>query len=482
MYNVKNAENINVLISDQERDNIEAVLVGNMIESFQDIAEFHPGFCPEMISDRYMRGMYEMLHSGSDLPALYDIYRARVTKCLSAVEDSCISLYTAEKKRVVLTEYVGLLVRDFSRRAALASLDTAKDSISHSPVGDIGIILDTAIDAISKTPVMEGASKDVSWSDCVGAVMQGIKDRCEGVKDEYIPTGSYNFDKLVRLKAGRLYILAGRPGIGKSAVAVNWLVNMASSGKRCLFFAHEMNMGEVVRRMCGLLANVDVKKIEDEILTEAELDSVSRAAADLAKKEIMLIDDSSYTVFDIERTVRSFKPDVVFIDHLHCMPLPSGANNKNNEYGEITRSLKGISKKYSCPVICLAQLNRGLEARTSKRPVTSDLRESGAIEQDADAIIMAYREDYYDGSDAHNSDSELELIITKHRHGPVGVVKQLFFRNFCKIIDYVEKSDESRYGQYPKSGDSGKNTPSFRSSAKENFQRYIHTVPGSVGD
>lgn len=229
---------------------------------------------------------------------------------------------------------------------------------------------------------------------------------------------------------GDLVILAGRPSMGKSAVAINIAVAAALARKRGIYFSLEMSNHSIFNRAVAAVGNVPLSWLrspEDSELSEQYWSRIGSATSQL-RDAPLLIDETpainqAQIVARAKREHRRKPLDFIAVDHVHLMALP-GKTKEATEVGNITASLKALGKELGIPVIALAQLNRGLENRTSKRPVMADLRESGAIEQDADVIIFVYRDDYY--AHAENRASEapgvVELIIAKQREGETGTV------------------------------------------------------------
>jgi replicative DNA helicase len=281
----------------------------------------------------------------------------------------------------------------------------------------------------------------------------------DGVKLQGLPTPWAEFNSLTSgLKAGELIVVAGRPSMGKSAFAVNIATANALGGKRVLFFNLEMTAVSIYNRAVASIGDVPLCWLRspcesadsDEYFTRAS--SVVRQMNESGLK----IDDTPglthrQIIARAEIENRNGKIDMVIIDHLHIMPLP-GKTRETVEIGEITRDLKGLAKKLGCPVVLLAQLNRSLETRANKRPVMADLRESGTIEQDADLVVMLYRDDYYAKQEGRASEHPrmVEIIVAKQREGETGKVWAREALDYARLEDYDGPTPTASIAPSPK--------------------------------
>lgn len=246
-----------------------------------------------------------------------------------------------------------------------------------------------------------------------------------------IPTGFSDLDRMISgLNKSDLIIVGARPAMGKTSFALNVARNVAVQAKRkVLFFSLEMTKEQLAQRVISTEARIKGLKMRNGLLDEDDWMRLSTAAAALNDVPLYFDDTSSISVNEMKARVRRMRDvDCVIIDYLQLMKSPSKTESRVQEVSEITRNLKLMAKDLEIPVIVLAQLARGTEARgKSHRPQLSDLRESGSIEQDADIVLMLYREDYY--SDGQDEDAEaekevdkVEIIVSKNRHGPTGSV------------------------------------------------------------
>jgi replicative DNA helicase len=226
-----------------------------------------------------------------------------------------------------------------------------------------------------------------------------------------------------------LIIIAGRPSMGKTAISLNIAYNMALLHKLpILIFSLEMSKEQLVQRLLASEAGVDSNRLRAGRISQNEIDRILQAVDKISELPIYIEDNANTMVMEMRSQARKLQAQegkelgLIMIDYLQLME--GGGDNRVQELSKITRSLKGLARELGVPLIALSQLSRSVEARNNKRPMMSDLRESGSIEQDADLIIMLYRDAYYN-PDTPDRDAT-ELIITKHRNGPTGTVKLVF--------------------------------------------------------
>lgn len=256
-----------------------------------------------------------------------------------------------------------------------------------------------------------------------------------------VPTG---FDDLDERTAGMqpsdLVIIAGRPSMGKTALAINVAEHAAIKGKLSVaIFSMEMPGEQLAMRMMSSLGRIDQHKIRTGKLQDDDWPRLTSAVEILKDAKLFIDDTPALTPAELRARCRRIKResglDMVVVDYLQLMQVPGTTENRATEISEISRSLKAMAKELSVPVLALSQLNRSLEQRPNKRPVMSDLRESGAIEQDADVIIFIYRDEVY------NEDSpdkgKAEIIIAKQRNGPIGTVNLTFLGQYTRFENFI---------------------------------------------
>ncbi|SFS36896.1 replicative DNA helicase [Marininema halotolerans] len=260
-----------------------------------------------------------------------------------------------------------------------------------------------------------------------------------------IPSGYADLDRMTSgFQQSDLIILAARPAMGKTAFALNVAQNVAvRAGKPVAIFNLEMSAPQLVQRMLAAEGNIDAQAFRTGQMGEEDWEKLTMAISSLADAPIFIDDTPGINIFDIRAKLRRLQAEhglgMVMIDYLQLIE-GRGKDSRQQEISEISRSLKLLARELNCPVIALSQLSRAVEQRQDKRPMLSDLRESGSIEQDADIVSFLYRDDYY------NEESEkkniTEVILAKHRNGPVGKVELLFLKNYNKFL-----SLDLRHGQ-----------------------------------
>jgi replicative DNA helicase len=272
-----------------------------------------------------------------------------------------------------------------------------------------------------------------------------IKDSIETIDMLYqkkahvtgIPTGFVDFDiKTAGLQASDLIIVAGRPSMGKSAFAVG-IAEYAGVIEKIpiAFFSLEMSKEQLVQRMLCSHAKVDAHKVRTGYLATSDWPRLTAAAGKLSEAPIFIDDSPAISVMELRAKARRLKSQfdikLIILDYLQLMRGSSGAENRQQEISDISRSLKALARELSIPVIGISQLSRAVEMRTDHRPQLSDLRESGAIEQDADVVVLILREEYYNPT--QDNQGLAEIIIAKQRNGPVGSMKLAFIKEYTRF-------------------------------------------------
>jgi replicative DNA helicase len=257
-----------------------------------------------------------------------------------------------------------------------------------------------------------------------------------------VPTGFVDLDRMTSgLQPGDLIIVAGRPSMGKTAFSINIGENVAiDSGLPVAVFSMEMGGTQLAMRMLGSVGKLDQHRLRTGRLIDEDWPRLTHAIQKMNEAQFYI--DETPALSSIELRARSRrlsrqcgKLGLIIIDYLQLMSGNSGGENRATEISEISRSLKGLAKELQCPVIALSQLNRSLEQRPNKRPVMSDLRESGAIEQDADVILFIYRDQVYNPDSPDKGTAE--IIIGKQRNGPIGSVRLTFLGEYTKFDNYT---------------------------------------------
>ncbi|MRR53617.1 MAG: replicative DNA helicase [Deltaproteobacteria bacterium] len=263
-----------------------------------------------------------------------------------------------------------------------------------------------------------------------------------------VPTGFIDLDhKTAGFQRGDLIIIAGRPSMGKTAFALNiaqYAAVHAQPSYPVVIFSLEMSKEQLVTRLLCSEARVDASRLRTGHLVEGDWDKIMRGADKLHEAKIFIDDTPAISVMEMRAKARRLKAEhgigMIVVDYLQLMRGGSSPESRQQEISEISRSLKALAKELSVPVVALSQLNRGLENRTDKRPIMSDLRESGAIEQDADIIMFVYRDEVYN---KENPDvkGRAEIIIGKQRNGPIGTVDLTFLGEFTRFENCAIRSE-----------------------------------------
>jgi replicative DNA helicase len=270
-----------------------------------------------------------------------------------------------------------------------------------------------------------------------------------------LATGFSELDKMTSgFQPGNLIILAARPGMGKTSLVLNLAAHAAIHEQKAIaFFSLEMGKEELVQRLLCAEAGIDMSELRRGTMAANNWEKLTRAASSLSNTDLYFDDnggiDIRYVVGKCRRQKAEGKLDLVIIDYLQLMNGHKKTERREQEISEISRGLKAMAKDLKVPVIALSQLNRGLEGRPDKRPMMSDLRESGAIEQDADMIGFIYRHEVYaqkEGKGDEVEPNKAELIIGKNRHGPTGIIPLTFIAKFTRFSDYLPSN---AYGGEP---------------------------------
>ena len=250
-----------------------------------------------------------------------------------------------------------------------------------------------------------------------------------------VTTGLIDLDRqLSGLQNSDLILLAARPAMGKTSLALN-IAYKASVEHQVAVFSLEMSKMQLTQRLLSALSNINLSELVSGKITEWT--NLGQAAQLLAESNMHVDDTSSISLNELRSKCRKLKArgelDLVIIDYLQLMTTNSRSENRQQEISTISRGLKGLAKELNCPILALSQLSRAPDQRPNHRPVMSDLRESGAIEQDADVVLMLYRDDYYDPET--DKPNIAEIIVAKHRNGPTGTVDTLFDKEHTKFMD-----------------------------------------------
>ena len=339
------------------------------------------------------------------------------------------------------------IVRD---QAMLRGLVQAADEISQTVYSQVGTPAEMLESAEKKIYALRKGERGDSLEH-IGTILYKVFDRLTELSqsDSLIPgmsTGLHDLDmKINGLNKSDLLLVAARPAMGKSAFALNLAVNVAKKYKKTVaVFTLDMSREQLAIRLLASDSFIDMQKLTTGKLSEEEWVKLCMGSSALSQADIRIDDNPSVTVADINAKCRRLDNlGLVVIDYLQLMQgsgYGKASDNRVTVVGEISRALKIMAKELNVPVVCLSQLSRAVESRTDKRPILSDLRESGSIEQDADSVMFLYRDEYY------NKDSEdkglAECIVAKNRHGETGTVKLQWFGQYQTFTDREWKHAE----------------------------------------
>ena len=295
-----------------------------------------------------------------------------------------------------------------------------------------------------------GRRESIAIKDVLSGVMERIAELSQ--RDNPItgvPTGFKDLDReTAGLQPGDLIIVAGRPSMGKTAFAMNLVEEAAiRERKSVMVFSMEMPAEQLTMRMLSSLGRIDQQKVRTGRLDQDDWPRLTSPLALLTDTNIFIADDPTLTPTELRACCRRLKREhglgLVVVDYLQLMHVPGTQENRATEISEISRSLKALAKELMVPVVACSQLNRRLEERQNKRPVMSDLRESGAIEQDADLILFIYRDEVY--NEESKNKGKAEIIIGKQRNGPIGSVKLAFLGRYARFEDYTSADYSGEY-------------------------------------
>ena len=359
--------------------------------------------------------------------------------------------------------YLGSLARDtptaanvrayaqiIRERSLLRRLITAGRSIAAAPFANDGRTARELVDDAERQ-VFEIAEKSTGRREGavkVSALLPTLIDKIDEWHDNPnalrgLPTGFTDFDrKTGGLRPGDLVIVAGRPSMGKTTLAMNIAEYVAvhpDTRASVAIFSMEMPAEQLLTRMLASIGGVPLNGIRSGQISDEDWVRVTSATSQLSEARIFIDESAGLTPTDLRararRVAREHKLDLIVVDYLQLMQVPGTKENRATEIAEISRGLKALAKELAVPVIALSQLNRGVEQRTEKKPVMSDLRESGAIEQDADMILLIYREEVYDKNTPKRGIAEIDLA--KHRNGEIGTFMLTFQGQYSRFANYA---------------------------------------------
>ncbi|MDD2208434.1 MAG: replicative DNA helicase [Bacilli bacterium] len=417
--------------------------------------------CEELSSDMFVNAANKRIFE-----AIYDLHEHKVPLDSATVKNEIEKKgsinniggieYLSEVIGSVITaaniDYYIEIVREKALRRKLIEVTNAISINAYNEEEDTNEIID---DAEKKIFAVTKARKAGEFK-TIGEVIRSVQDQLERLAKNAaditgVASGFYDLDKLTSgFHENELIILAARPAMGKTAFGLNLAVNAAINSKKPVaIFNMEMSAEQLVMRMIAAAGSIDMNKLKTGKLEHNDWKKVNEAMSQLGDTNLYLEDASGITVSEIRAKCRRLAMSdkglsMVVIDYLQLINGSARyAGNRQQEVSEISRSLKTMAMELKIPVIALAQLSRSVEMRENKRPLMSDLRESGSLEQDADIVAFLYRDDYYNKAAQENSNTSItELIIGKHRNGSTGTIELLFERNMSNFRNYIKTSEE----------------------------------------
>jgi len=341
-------------------------------------------------------------------------------------------------------------------RSILRKLVSASDEIATNAFNPQGKPVDKILDEAEQKifNIGEEGTRSQQGFQSMDTLVVELLDRVTEMADNPnditgVRTGFYEFDKMTSgLQPGDMIVLAARPSMGKTSLAINIAEHVAiEEGLPVAVFSMEMGAAQLAVRIVGSIGRIDQGHLRNGRLTDEEWPRLTEAIEKLRTVSLHIDETPGLTTSELRansrRLARQYgRLGLIVVDYLQLMSVSTSMSDENRAtaVGEISRGLKMLAKELKCPVIALSQLSRGVESRTDKRPMMSDLRESGAIEQDADIIMFIYRDDYY------NKDTKepgvAEVIISKHRNGPTGTVKLAFLKPLTKFENLASSGDD----------------------------------------
>ncbi|MFP4336407.1 MAG: replicative DNA helicase [Halothece sp.] len=340
---------------------------------------------------------------------------------------------------VNIDRYAALVVDKYLRRE-LISIAHAVADLGFDTALELDSVLDQVEQKIFNLTQKRPQQGFIKISDTLVETFDEIQQLNQGVKLPGISCGFYSLDAITSgFQRSDLIILAGRPSMGKTALGLGIAGNIAKEHNLPVaIFSLEMSKEQLAQRLVASEGHIDSNRLRSGNLSQIDLEPLVTAIETISELPIFIDDTPNRSVMEMRSQARRLQAEkgsrlgLILIDYLQLME-GSGSDNRVQELSKITRSLKGLARELNVPVIALSQLSRGVEQRNNKRPIMSDLRESGSIEQEADVVIMLYRDAYYHPDT--NDENVAEVIIAKHRNGPTGTIKLVFKPELAKFIN-----------------------------------------------
>ncbi|MEE4241615.1 MAG: replicative DNA helicase [Desulfopila sp.] len=355
---------------------------------------------------------------------------------------------------VPVTANIGSYAAIIKQKSVLRRLIEVNTEIAgrcYEEQGEIDQLVDDAEQAIFDIAGRKSGQNFTPLKDIIPAAFEKVEQlykRKELITG--VPTGYFDIDKMTAgLQPSDLIILAGRPSMGKTAFAMNIAQHAALVEKTGVaIFSLEMSKEQLTMRLLSCVGRIDSQRIRTGKLHDEDWPKLTRAVGMLSEAPLYIDDTPAISVLEMRSKIRrlasQYPVGMILVDYLQLMRGRSNNENRTQEISDISRSLKALAKEHNVPVLALSQLNRSLESRTDKRPMMADLRESGAIEQDADIICFIYRDEVYNKGEDNPDRGTAEIIIGKQRNGPTGMVKLTFLSEFT-TFENMSRLDETDF-------------------------------------
>lgn len=345
------------------------------------------------------------------------------------------------------------LIRDKSqRRKSLQVLKQAIESLEGNALTDD--VNNTVVSAISNLEQQETTKESYSMDEMLEGLVARMQAANNGAKT-YIDTGFPELDNYMQMGAGDLVVVAARPSMGKTLLAVNMQSHLAKFKEGVsVFFSLEMTEARVTERLAAAESGVLISRIKNSsLMNEDDRARFMRFISDKKDMRFKVVEKSNITLSQIRTHVNKIKREQgkissIAVDYLQIMGGLDG-QDYIRRIGDVTRTLKAMGKEFNCPVFLISQLNRSVEQRPNKRPMLSDLRDSGTIEQDADIVLMLYRDDYYKAKDGKTDfDNIAEVIVAKNRNGETGTARLSFEGQYGRFANLMPRHDDDQIPNY----------------------------------
>ncbi|MFH1593400.1 MAG: replicative DNA helicase [Candidatus Omnitrophota bacterium] len=340
-------------------------------------------------------------------------------------------------------DHYSKIVREKAILRNLISTATQIVSESYDNMFSVDDLLDKAEKMVFEITAKKVGSNSASIKDIIKSSIETIDNlyqRKENITG--VATGFHDFDVMTAgLQKSDLIVVAGRPSMGKSALVCCMAEHVGIIEKKpILFFSLEMSKEQLVQRMLCSHARVDAHKVRTGFLSQSDWPKLVNAAGKLSESPIFIDDTPGLSILELRAKARRIraKHDIglIIVDYLQLMQGRTSSENRQQEISEISRSLKSLARELSVPLIAVSQLSRAVEQRSDRRPQLSDLRESGAIEQDADLVVLLLREEYYNPTEENKGVAD--IIVAKQRNGPVGTIKLAFINEYTRFEDLAK--------------------------------------------